>query len=170
MTATGDPPAVLDAVGSGRVETAQVYLNVLNPSAGWAGTAPAGEPDFSGLLDRAAAADVGAIVIRSLAAGAVAGPAERHPNASDPFGSSVAGSDFARDQARAARLADLARELGLESTVELALRFVLAHRAVSTVIVGYSSLAHLEDALRWSERGPLAEEAVGRILAARPAA
>jgi aryl-alcohol dehydrogenase-like predicted oxidoreductase len=55
-------------------------------------------------------------------------------------------------------------ELGLESSVELALRFGLAKPGVSTVLVGYSTLDHLEQAMRFTERGPLSPEAVDRVL------
>ena len=36
---------------------------------------------------------------------------------------------------------------------------------VSTVLVGYSDLAQLEDALRWTARGPLPEAGVERVVA-----
>jgi aryl-alcohol dehydrogenase-like predicted oxidoreductase len=48
--------------------------------------------------------------------------------------------------------------------VELAIRFGLTKSGVSTVLVGYSSLAHLEDAIRFAERGPLGADAVQRTL------
>jgi aryl-alcohol dehydrogenase-like predicted oxidoreductase len=35
---------------------------------------------------------------------------------------------------------------------------------VSTVIVGFSDVAQLEEAIRYAERGPLAEDAIERIL------
>ena len=55
-------------------------------------------------------------------------------------------------------------ELGLESPLELSLRFALAKSGVSTVLVGLSEFSHLESAIRWAERGPLPEDAVGRIV------
>ena len=60
--------------------------------------------------------------------------------------------------------AELARELGLEGPVELALRFALAKAGVSTVIVGYSDHGQLRHAIRWAERGPLDPAAVGRVV------
>ncbi len=36
--------------------------------------------------------------------------------------------------------------------------------SVSTALVGYSDLKQLEDAIRWTARGPLPEHVVGRIL------
>ena len=54
-------------------------------------------------------------------------------------------------------------ELRAEGPLELALRFVLAKPGVSTVLVGYSDFAQVEDAIRWAERGPLPEEIVRRL-------
>jgi aryl-alcohol dehydrogenase-like predicted oxidoreductase len=107
---------------------------------------------------------VGVIVIRPLAAGAVAGAAARHPNAGDP-GGGIAGERYADDLARGRALAALAGELGLAGPVELALRFALTRPGVSTVLVGFSDEAQLADAIRWAERGGLLAGAVQRVLA-----
>ena len=170
FTATGDPAAVKRIVASGAVETGQVYFNALNPSAGYAGKADAGQVDFGGVIDVAAEQGVGVINIRSLAAGAVSATPERHPNASGGgAGSGIVGERYEDDLAKARALADLAGELGLESPVELALRFAFSKAGVSTVIVGYSSETQLEDAIRWAERGKLPADAVQRVLALRGA-
>jgi aryl-alcohol dehydrogenase-like predicted oxidoreductase len=163
-TGLGDAVAVAAVATSGRYATVQTYYNALNPSAGAAGAAGEGQ-DFAGLLDTAAAHGVGAIVIRPLAAGALAGAAGRHPNAGDTGTPLDGGPGYARDVARAQALAPLVRELGLESPLELSLRFVQAHAGVATVIVGYSDLAQLNDAIRWTSRGPLPPESVARVVA-----
>jgi aryl-alcohol dehydrogenase-like predicted oxidoreductase len=164
ITATGDPDAVKRVLRSGLPATAQVYFNALNPSAGWAGRVDPGGLDFGGLIDVAAEGEVGVIVIRPLAAGAVAGGPGRHANAGNP-GGGIAGERYDEDVARAARLRALAGELGLEGPVELAFRFALAKPGVSTVLIGFSDETQLADALRWEERGPLPADAVQRVLA-----
>ena len=168
FTATGDQAAVRRVGTSGAVETGQVYFNALNPSAGYAGTADPDQVDFGGLIDVAAERGVGVINIRSLAAGAVSASPERHANAGGGgSGSGIVGERFEEDVAKAAALAALARELGLEGPGELAFRFAFSKAGVSTVIVGYSSEGQLEDAIRWAERGRLGDEAVQRVLALR---
>jgi len=72
ITGNGDTEAVREVVRSGRTATAQIMLNALNPSAGWAHHLAPGGHDFSGLIRDTIAHDVGVIVIRSLAAGALA--------------------------------------------------------------------------------------------------
>ncbi|HEX2325827.1 MAG TPA: aldo/keto reductase [Chloroflexota bacterium] len=136
----------------------------MGPRAGWpGGRGGAGGQDFEGLIDAAAGLGVGVIVIRPLAAGAVAGEATRHANAGNP-GGGVAGERYEDDLARAAALRALAGELGLEGPVELAFRFALAKPGVSTVLIGFSDEGQLADALRWAERGPLPADAVQRVL------
>src|SRR5689334_23238930 len=163
FTGLGESSALREVVISEPFETVQAYFNVLNPSAGYTGNA-GGQQDFQGLIDTAARAGRGVIVIRALAAGAAAGQAERPRNAGDPGGALAGGGTYASDLERAQRIANLAVECGLESAVELAVRFALAKTGVSTVLVGYSNLAHLEEAIRFAERGPLPPEVVQRVL------
>jgi L-galactose dehydrogenase/L-glyceraldehyde 3-phosphate reductase len=167
ITATGETEATRRVIDSGLIDTAQVFFNALNPSAGWAGRVapgPAGGHDFGGIVDTAAQRGVGVIVIRPLAAGALALTARgaRHPNAGGPGG--VTGEVYENDLDRAQRLASLAAALGLEGTTELALRFALAKPGVSTVLVGFSDESQVADAIRWSARGPLPPDAVEQVL------
>jgi L-galactose dehydrogenase/L-glyceraldehyde 3-phosphate reductase len=164
FTGMGGTAALHRVAGSGALATMQSFFNALNPSAGYAGHTGGGQ-DFAGLIDVAASAGVGVIVIRPLAAGALSLATQRHPNAGNPGGSSMGGTSYAQDLARAQAVAALAAELGLDGSLELAMRFVLSKPGVSTMLVGYSDLAQLEAAIGWAERGPLPAGAVERVLA-----
>src|SRR5262249_41206135 len=137
--------------------------NALNPSAGFAGRRGPGAQDFAGLIDVAARASVGVIVIRPMAAGALGADGPRHANAGDPGGALAQGGSYADDVCQGQRHAALARELDLEGSAALALRFALSKLGVSTVIVGYSDLSQLRDAIRWAERGPLDPVVIERV-------
>lgn len=163
FTGLGETGAVHAAVTSGLFATVQTYFNAVNPSSGYAGSS-AGEQDFDGLIDVAAGAGVGVIAIRVLAAGALAGEPERHANAGDPGRPLVVGGEYERDLNRARDLSALASEMGLENTLEMAVRFALSKPGVSTALVGYSDLSQLEDAIRWAERGPLPPDVVNHIV------
>lgn len=167
ITANGDTGAVRRVIQSGRIETAQIYFNALNPSAGYPGRVSPGGQDFGGLIDDAARAGVGVIVIRPFAAGALSAQTERHANAGNPGSPIVPGANYQDDVARAQAVADLSGELGVESPLEAALRFALAKDGVSTVLAGLSDESQLEDAIRWGERGPLDARGIERILALR---
>jgi len=165
FTGLGETVALHDAARSGIFATMQSYFNAVNPSAGYAG-AHGGEQDFDGLIDAAAHAGVGVIAIRVLAAGALALQPERHANAGDPGSPLVGGAEYERDMNRAKDLSWFATEAGLENTLEMAVRFALATPGIATALVGYSDLAQLEDALRWTARGPLPPDVVAQIVAA----
>ncbi|MCA1723366.1 MAG: aldo/keto reductase [Thermomicrobia bacterium] len=165
FTGLGETAALHDTVTSGVFATMQSYFNAVNPSAGYAG-ASGGEQDFGGLIDTAADAGVGVIAIRVLAAGALALQPERHANAGDPGAPLVGGGAYTHDMNRAKDLSWFATEAGLENTLEMAVRFALAKPGIATVLVGYSDLAQLEDALRWAARGPLPPDVTAQIVAA----
>ncbi len=165
ITAVGDTPALHQVVDARAFDTAQVSYNLLNPSAG--ATVARGYPahDYGNLLAHAKAADMGVINIRVLAAGALSGTEERHPLGSpavEPIGS---GGSYRTDAGRAQRLEPLIRAGHADSLIEAALRFVIANDAVSTVLVGYSTLDHLEHAARSINKGPLSREALEQLSA-----
>lgn len=163
VTGLGQTAAVHAAVKAGRFATAQIYFNALNPSAG-VPEARGGEQDFAGLIGAAAAAGVGVINIRVMAAGALSAQATRHANAGDPGPLLAGGAGYRHDLERAAAIRTLAGDLGYDGPMELALRFALATPGISTVLVGYSDLTQLEDALRWTERGPVPAGVAARVV------
>jgi len=163
FSGVGETPALLKAVESKAFDTMQVVYNALNPSAG--GPMPHGAPgqDYGRVLERTKANDMGTIVIRALAGGALAGTVDRHPLAMqvvDPIGSAP---DFAGDVARAKALEPLIRQGVAGSLTELAQRFVIANPAVTTMLVGYSTLDQLEQAVAAVNKGPLPAESLKRL-------
>jgi aryl-alcohol dehydrogenase-like predicted oxidoreductase len=164
FSGVGETAALHRAIDSKLFDTIQVVYNALNPSA--AGPLPKGAPgqDYGRLFDKVKAADMGTIIIRALAGGALSGTEQRHPLAMqvvDPIGSAA---NFAGDVARANELAPLVREGVAKDLTELAERFVIAHPAVSTMLVGYSTLEHLDAAIAAVNKGPLPDQALKRIV------
>jgi aryl-alcohol dehydrogenase-like predicted oxidoreductase len=165
MTAIGDTPAIHRILQSGAVDSAQVCFNLLNPSAGI--PVPPGFPgqDFDRLLALTRAQGIGVVVIRVLAAGALSGELTRHPIAVPAVDPIASGPDYAADVARARALRALVQEGHAATLVEAALRFPLGSEAVSTVLLGYSSIEHLEIAASAVGKGPLSPEALRRLEA-----
>jgi len=162
ITAVGDTPALHRVVDARVFDTAQVSYNLLNPSPG--GAVPAGYPaqDYGNLLGHTKAANMGVINIRVVAGGALSGSEDRHPLGSpppDPIGS---GGNYNTDVARARRLEPLVREGHADSLIEASLRFVIANDAVSTVLLGYSTIEHLEYAAKAINKGPLSTAGLAR--------
>src|SRR5271169_3083042 len=163
ITAVGDTAALHRVADAHAFDTAQVSYNLLNPSAGT--TVAPGYPahDFGNLLAHTKAADMGVIAIRVLAAGALSGTEDRHPLGSpsvEPIGS---GGSYRTDVKRARRFEPLVHEGFAGSLVEAAIRFAIANDAVSTALVGYSTLDQLEYAAAAVNRGPLPSAALDRL-------
>jgi L-galactose dehydrogenase/L-glyceraldehyde 3-phosphate reductase len=87
----------------------------------------------------------------------------RHPLGSpkvEPIGS---GRDYAMDAKRARQLEPLVKEGHADSLVEAGIRFVIAHKGISTVLVGYSTFEHFEYAAKATRKGPLKGPALERM-------
>jgi len=163
ITAVGDTTALHRVVDARGFDTAQVSYNLLNPSPGAAVSPDYPAHDFGNLLAHTKSADMGVINIRVLAAGALSGTEDRHPLGSpsvEPIGS---GGSYRTDVERARRIEPLIREDHAESLVDAALRFAIANDAVSTVLVGYSTLDQLEFAVRSINKGPLSRAGLARL-------
>ena len=163
ITGFGETEALLRVIDSGAIHSTQSCYNLINPSSGTPVEAGFDLQDFGQLIQHAENQGTGVLVIRVLAAGALTGVDERHPVAAaqvDPMGSSAR---YSEDLRRAKALGFLVGEGHVENLVEAALRFPLGNSGVSTVLVGYSNMEHLEQAVRWMDRGPLPSEALVQL-------
>jgi aryl-alcohol dehydrogenase-like predicted oxidoreductase len=157
LTGLGDPGPLHEVIDSGRFDVAQIYYNLLNPTAmtaagpGWSST------DFDGLLHRCTARDMGVMGIRVFAGGHLAS-SERHGREL----AITANAENAAEEARAKAVWDV-----LGSTygtgAQTALRFGLACPLLSTIVVGIGETRHLDEALSAAEMGPLPEAAVAEL-------
>jgi aryl-alcohol dehydrogenase-like predicted oxidoreductase len=132
----GQLPCVYKLIDSGKFHSINGGYNVLNPSAMVDRTEPQVDRNFGQVFTRSAAKDMGVIVIRVLAAGILAGS---EPNAG------------------AERVKGLLASSGI-SPVEGAVRFVLSSPEVSTAVIGFSELAHIEESVAASNNGVLPAE------------
>jgi L-galactose dehydrogenase/L-glyceraldehyde 3-phosphate reductase len=163
MTAVGETPALLRVIDSGVLQTIQTVYNLVNPSAG--NNVPDGfdMPNYRSLIDRAAASGMGALVIRVLAAGALSGEETRHPVAVPTVAPIGSGRDYQQDQSRGNQFGFLQSEGYAANLVEASIRFALSKPGISTVLVGYSSLEHLEQAVEYAGKGPLPGDALAKL-------
>jgi len=159
LTALGEPAAVAETVGAGRFDVAQVYYNMLNPTA-WRGRARWNSTDFDGLLQVCREHDMGVMGIRIFAAGHLA-TNERH-------GREIPITDASGDAAEEARAAEIWARLGEadDAPAQAALRFGLACPELSTIVVGLGEIEHLRLAIAAAEMGPLSEERLAAIAGA----
>jgi D-threo-aldose 1-dehydrogenase len=157
VTGLGETPAILEVLRSGRFDTAQVYCNMLNPSAGRAMPAGWTGQDFGGVIEACRSQDMGVMNIRVLAGGALV--------SGQSHGREVAvtsDADLAREQARARAIFD---RLGTThgTRAQTAIRHSLANAGLSTIVVGVATLEHLDEALAAFEMGALPQEAMAAL-------
>ena len=163
MTGVGEPKGIHEVVASGLVSTVQTVYNLINASAGAAVPAGFDMPDYDRLIDLSAEKNVGVIVIRVLAAGALTGTSVRHPVAVQTVAPIGSGRDFQQDESRARQFAFIVNEGFASDMPEASIRFALSNPGVSTVLVGYSDLEHLEKSVQYAAKGPLPAEALARL-------
>lgn len=134
LTGTGHPAALREVIRSGAFDTVQSPYNLLNPSAGAAGVLAAGDTDYGNVFADCAAAGMGVFAIRVYAGGALLGrPPGAHTLKTPYFPLAL----YERDAARAA---------ALRADAPTALRFALAHPAVTAAIIGFGAPADVDEA------------------------
>ena len=149
ITATGEATAIKRVLGGGRFDTAQVYYNLLNPSAGRSVPDGWSSENYGQLMDTCSEHGVGVLTIRALAAGVIATDI-RHGRE----GAIGIKSSLQADEARMRVVTQLLTD-HMGTRAEIAIRYVLMNTKVSGTLVGIAELEHLEQAIRAQELGPL---------------
>ncbi len=156
----GDIQALHELVESGEFHAFQPYYNLLNPSAGQPVPNNFSALDYQLIIDRAAAVGMGAFVIRVLAAGVLtAAPVTDDQVSKEPM-SPV--SDYILDVQRAEKL-QLALNVEGRDLAQVAIRFALMKPEVSTVLVGFSNKAHINEAVACSGAYGLSNEQMSEL-------
>jgi D-threo-aldose 1-dehydrogenase len=157
ITAIGETASVCEIIRSGRFDSAQVYYNLLNPSAGrsmpdaWRGQ------NMNGIIDACRANGVAVMAIRIFGAGVIATD-ERTGRESVL----LADTSVAEDERKTKAVFD-AIGGGQGTRAQVALRFVLANPHVSCAVIGSAELHHIDEALQAAEMGPLPPDVLKRL-------
>jgi aryl-alcohol dehydrogenase-like predicted oxidoreductase len=156
----GEVAALHELVDSGEFHGFQAYYNLLNPSAGQPVPARFSALDYGLIIDRAAAKGMGAFVIRILAAGALTSdPGPGGGSSPEPLSP---GSDYPLDVQRAEKV-KIALGLDGKSLTHAAIRFGLMKSEVSTVLVGFSNTAHIDEAVACSGAPVLSDDELTKV-------
>lgn len=157
ITALGETPAIVSVIESGRVESAQVYYNLLNPSAGFRLPDSWGAYDFYAILASCESHGVAAMNIRVFSAGVIA--TDQRTGREMPL---TPGDTVESESEKAARIfSALGNEYG--SRAQTAIRFALSEERLACVVFGLAELEHLEEAISAQAMGPLPEDALQRL-------
>jgi|TARA_B100001964_G_scaffold242784_1_gene318639 aryl-alcohol dehydrogenase-like predicted oxidoreductase len=157
ITALGEPDSIIEVISSGRIASAQVYHNLLNPSA--AMSVPATWPvyDFGRILDACESHQVAAMNIRVFSAGVIV--TDSRTGREQPL---TPGDTVESEQRKAKAVFDsIGSDYGSRS--QTAIRFALAEKKLACVIIGLAELAHLDEAVKAQEMGALPQDGLQRI-------
>lgn len=157
ITALGEAASVCEVIRSQRFDSAQVYYNLLNPSAGrsmpkaWSGH------NLAGIIDACQSQGVAVMAIRIFAAGIIASD-ERTGRES----MLTADTSIAEEQRKAKAVFDA---IGAEhgTRAQVALRFVLSNPHVSCAVIGSAELQHVDEALQAAAMGPLPPQVLAAL-------
>ena len=157
FTALGDGACCRRVAESDRFDAAQVYYNMLNPSAGRPMPAGWSGQDFGGLMEACHAQGVGVMAIRVFAAGVIA--TDQRTGRESP---SAEDADIETEERRTRAVFD-AIGLGHGTRAQTALRFALADPHVSCAIAGLSEVSHIDEALAAVDMGPLPQPVMAQL-------
>jgi D-threo-aldose 1-dehydrogenase len=157
ITGIGEAPAVCEVIRSKRFDSAQVYYNLLNPSAGrnmpgaWTGQ------NLGGIVGACRDNNVAVMAIRIFAAGVIATDERTGRESVLIADTSVAGDE------RKTRAVFEAVGADQGTRAQIALRFVLANPDISCAVIGSAELRHIDEALQAADMGPLPPHVLARF-------
>ena len=155
----GEVPAVEAVIDGGRFHSVLASYNLLNPSAGRPAPPHLREADYGDVITKASARHIGVVGLRVIAAGALSGaPAPHEMNR----GGSAERRGYESDARRALAL-DGFRLNEDETLAQVAVRFGLSNPNLSTVLVGFSEMSHVEEAVACSGRPAFSEPDLARL-------
>jgi D-threo-aldose 1-dehydrogenase len=157
MTGLGEAESCRRIAETGRFDTAQVYFNMLNPSAARAMPPRWTGQNFAGLLGACRSHDVGVIAIRVMAAGILASD-DRHGRESILTSDTDVASEEHKTRAVFAALGD-----GHGTRAQAAIRFVLSNPDVAAANIGVAEPAQLDESLLAAELGGLPDGALAGL-------
>ena len=157
FTSTGEADALHEVIRSQRLECAQIYYNLLNPSAGRKMRSNWSAYDHKNIIATCQENGLGVIVIRVLAAGVIATD-ER----TGKEGGVALDNDVDSDEQRMRNVLPLLKpEYGERSQV--AVRYALRNPDVSGIEVGLAEISHLELAIEAAEMGQLPHDLLAKL-------
>ena len=157
ITALGDIDAINKVVLSDYFDVAQIYYNLLNPSASFSSPGKWNDHNFSNLIKNCKSKDMGLMNIRIYAAGYLA--TDKRHGREIPI---TFGIDETELNKRVEKINLIMRDIQ-GTKAQKALRYGLSNDDMSTIVIGLAEISHLEEALEGYELGSLDEEILRKI-------
>ena len=158
LTALGDTKPIRDVVNTGCFDTAQIYYNLLNPTATFKEKGIWNDQDFSNLVSDCQTQNMGILGIRVFAAGLLATDI-RHGR-EIPVTHMI---DIKEEERRVQRIYKVVGQT-YGNRAQLAGRYGLSAESLHCTVLGLATLEHLQNAIQAVEMGPLPEDVLEKIL------
>ena len=158
LTALGDTKPIRDVVNTGCFDTAQIYYNLLNPTATFKEKGIWNDQDFSNLVSDCQAQNMGILGIRVFAAGLLATDI-RHGR-EIPVTHMI---DIKEEERRVQRIYKVVGQT-YGNRAQLAVRYGLSAESLHCTVLGLATLEHLQNAIQAVEMGPLPKDVLEKIL------
>ena len=157
ITALGDIDAINEVVLSNYFDVAQIYYNLLNPSASFSSPGEWNDHNFSNLIKNCEAKDMGLMNIRIYAAGYLA--TDKRHGREIPITFGINETELNK---RVEKINFILKDIQ-GTKAQKALRYGLSNDNMSTIVIGLAEISHLEEALEGYELGSLDEEILKKI-------
>ena len=158
LTALGDTKPIRDVVNTGCFDTAQIYYNLLNPTATFKEKGIWNDQDFSNLVSDCQTQNMGILGIRVFAAGLLATDI-RHGR-EIPVTHMI---DIKEEERRVQRIYKVVGQT-YGNRAQLAVRYGLSAESLHCTVLGLATLEHLQNAIQAVEMGPLPKDVLEKIL------
>jgi len=158
LTALGDTKPIRDVVNTGCFDTAQIYYNLLNPTATFKEKGIWNDQDFSNLVSDCQTQNMGILGIRVFAAGLLATDIRHGREIPDTHM-----IDIKEEERRVQRIYKVVGQT-YGNRAQLAVRYGLSAESLHCTVLGLATLEHLQNAIQAVEMGPLPEDVLEKIL------
>ena len=158
LTGLGDTVPIREVVNKGSFDTAQIYYNLLNPTANFNEKGLWNDHDFSGLISDCQKQNMGIMGIRIFAAGLLATDI-RHGR-EIPVTHVI---DTSEQEKRVKKIFELVGEAH-GNRAQFSLRYGLSTNNLHCAVLGLASLDHLQNSIQAVEMGPLPKDVLVEIL------
>ena len=164
ITALGDNACCTEVIKTGRIHSAQVYYNMINPSAACGKDHEFPGQSFAGLLEACKTYGVGTMGIRVFAAGILATDVRHGREIIITENTDVLSEETRARNALAKLGISGATDTPYGTRAETSLRYVLGEPMINCAIVGLAELDHLRQVLIAAAAGPLPKDAMDLLL------
>ncbi|MBR49682.1 MAG: hypothetical protein CL734_05640, partial [Chloroflexi bacterium] len=159
----GETDAIKESLDRYSPSAIHTCYNLLNPTSGYDLPTSFSYQNFEQLMNVASDNGIGTVGIRILAGGALSGSVERHPIAQQNVAPISTSNTFQEDVNRTSDFQFLITEGFVENFVEASVRFAISNNDLDTALIGLSNFDQLKQAITYVDRGPLTQEAIGKI-------